>query len=34
MAKNAKKHYLPNTSPMLIDVPEFNFIVIQGSGNI
>lgn len=33
MAKNAKEYYLPKTSPALIDVTEFNFIIINGSGN-
>lgn len=31
--KHAKEYYLPKTSPVLIDVPEFNFITIKGRGN-
>ena len=31
--KHAKKYYLPKAVPELIEIPEFKFITICGSGN-
>jgi hypothetical protein len=37
MAKDYKKEYkdlyLPKTKPMVIDVPEMNFVAIEGKGD-
>lgn len=31
--KNEKELYFPDTQPMLVDIPAYNFFVIEGKGN-